>query len=203
MNRCDHKFRSSILDWHTSSLHQSELATQQGLRGSSAKANDHLRFHKFHFSFKPRLACTNFRHRGLLVKPPFASFLESEVLDHVGNICVGPVNRGIRQRPVKKAAGRTYKGMSLEVLFIARLFPDQDNPRRLGPFSENGLRRIQVEIATPAGLRGNSELGQRSAIRKESLCTGKCSRRGHNQGIRCRRSAFRTRNRMDSTESIL
>jgi len=107
------------------------------------------------------------------VKPAFASFLESEVLDHVGNICVGPVNRGIRQRPVKKAAGRTYKGMSLEVLFIARLFPDQDNPRRLGPFSENGLRRIQVEIATPAGLRGNSELGQRSAIRKESLCTGK------------------------------
>ena len=61
--------------------------------------------------------------------------------------------------------------MSLEILFVARLFPDQDHPCGLGSFAENGLRRFGVKVATVASLRGNPEQRQRPAIRKEPLRT--------------------------------
>ena len=63
--------------------------------------------------------------------------------------------------------------MSQKILFIAWLFTDQDDSGSLGPFAEDGLRRIRVKIATLAGLRCTSEERQCEAIRKEPLCTWK------------------------------
>src|SRR5579872_97987 len=202
MDCCYQVFGSSVLDRHPSFLRQPEIAAQQRLRGSSSQANDHLGFQELYFSFKPGLACTNFRHSGLLVKPSFASFFKSEVLDHVGNVGCRAINRGIRQGTVEDPAGGTYKRIALKVLFIARLFADQDNSSSLGPSAENGLGRIQITIATVAGLHGSPQQRESLAIRKEGPCTRESNRRCHNPRIRYLCCPFPDRNRMDEIGSI-
>jgi len=64
------------------------------------------------------------------------------MFDHIGDVSQRTINRGIRQRAIENAAGRTHKGMSLEILFVARLFADQDHLRRLRSFAKDRLGRM-------------------------------------------------------------
>lgn len=114
-------------------------APQQRLSCGRAQTNNHLGFNHIGFGPKPGMACRDFRSLRLFVNPTLAAFLELEVFDGIRDVDLVGIYPCIRQSSSEDLAGRTNKGMTLSVFFIAGLLSDQDQPRRHGSFAEHSL----------------------------------------------------------------
>jgi len=75
-----------------------------------------------------------------------------EVLDGIGDIHAAAVQSRRVQRPVEHPAGRAHKRRAPAVLGIAGLLTDHENARVAGPFPEDGLRGVPVEVTAVAAL---------------------------------------------------
>src|SRR5690348_12721443 len=99
-------------------------APQQRLSGGRAETNNHLGFDQISFGAKPGIARRHFRGLRLFVNSALAAFLEFEVLDGIRDIDVIRIDSCVGQGSSEDLAGRTDKGMTLPVFFIAGLLSD-------------------------------------------------------------------------------
>ena len=67
---------------------------------------------------------------------PFATFLELEVLDSVGEVHFRAIDTGVFQRPIQKDARRAHERTTGEILSVARHFTHHYDSRRGPAFAE-------------------------------------------------------------------
>jgi hypothetical protein len=106
----------------------------------------------------------NLFHTGFLVDAEFTAGLPFEVLDRIRNINLSAVDIGLIQTFIQQFPSRTYKGSPLFIFLVARLLADHhDGDFGLRGFgsrlqlSEDGLRRIPIEVTTVTLLHGIPE----------------------------------------------
>lgn len=167
MERRSDSGRPFVRDKMSVLLGQAICPPQQRLSRGCAETNDHLGFDQIGFGSKPRIARRDFRSLWFFVNPPFAAFLEFEVLHGIGYINFSGIDAGIGQGASKHLAGRTDERMTLPVFLIAGLFSDQDQTRRRRSFAEHALRSETIKIATPAIMNGGLKLGQFTRVREK------------------------------------
>ncbi len=92
-----------------------------------------------------------------LVDPPLAAPLVLEVLDGVGHVHIGAVDVGGVETLPEHATGRSDERLALDVLAVARLLADEDQPRRRRTAPEHRLRGVAVQRASGAPLRRSLE----------------------------------------------
>jgi hypothetical protein len=102
------------------------------------------------------------------------------MLHRVGYVKQRPVNSSIYQRPIQQLAGWPHERMSLSIFLVPRLFADQNDVGGFRPFAEHGLRRMSVEIASPAFLHCFPKSAQSRLFRNIVGCAvaGFCSWHG-------------------------
>src|SRR5256885_2074706 len=83
---------------------------------------------------------------------PLAASLVTEMLDHVRDVDIAPLDPGLLEPLVEDAAGRPDERMALDVLAVARLLADHHHLGVPGPFAHHGLGRSLPKVAGPAGL---------------------------------------------------
>src|SRR6187402_102905 len=93
--------------------HQAKGATQNRFGGGSSKAENDLWLDRIEFGQKPGAAGLDLRHPWILVQTMFSGAYEFEVLDRVGHVYMGRIERNLRQGTVQNLSGRTDKGLSL------------------------------------------------------------------------------------------
>ena len=104
--------------------------------------------------------------------PALASWcrLPPEVLDHVGHIDVGTIDPRILQGAVEDPAGGTDERVALHVLAVARLLADEHHAGSLRALTEDGPRRVEVQVAALTALDGLRERCQGAFLGEESIC---------------------------------
>jgi hypothetical protein len=89
------------------------------------------------------------------------------MLDRVGHVGVPALDPGLLERFVEEAPCRTHERATLEILMVAGLLADEDEPRALPALAEHRLGRVAPERAGPAVSRGFSERCQRETGRQQ------------------------------------
>ena len=90
---------------------------------------------------------------GLGVDAALAALLELEMLDRVGDVGRAAVDPGLAERAVEQLAGRADERAAGEILLVARLLADEQDPGVERAFAEHGLGRAFVEVAAGAAHR--------------------------------------------------
>ncbi len=86
----------------------------------------------------------------LRVDPALAARCPLEVLDHVRHVGGAPVDSSILERLIEQSAGGADERLSLTVLAVSRLLPDQHQPCGGSPGAEHGLRSRPPQLACGA-----------------------------------------------------
>ena len=123
---------------------------EQRAGGGGAERDDERRPDQGQFLLEPPAAGTDLAGIGLFVDAALAPPLELEMLHRIGD--VGPLARhaGLGQRLVEQLPGRTDERRAGQILLVARLLADEDQPRIERAFAEHGLGGAFVEIAAGA-----------------------------------------------------
>ena len=85
------------------------------------------------------------------------------MLDRVGQVGVPALDPGFLERFVEEAPRRTDEGAPVEILAVAGLLADEDEPSALPALAEDRLGRVAPERACPAVSGGFAERCQREA----------------------------------------
>jgi len=121
-----------ILEHLAAALGDAKTGAKQGLSGGRAQAHHHARLDFSQLGLEPRSTGTYLARIGLAVDPPLAARLPLEVLDHVGDVDLRPIDADFRQRLVEDSSGRPDKRVAGAILVVARLFADEHDPGSLG-----------------------------------------------------------------------
>jgi hypothetical protein len=98
---------------------------------------------------------------------PLSSFLEPEVLDHVGYVDLVPRDARFGQGLVEQLPGRTDKGIAGEVLLITRLLTEQEDRGSLRAVPKHDLRRLPEQLACGACPGQGGDPGKINSIELE------------------------------------
>jgi len=82
--------------------------------------------------------------------PAFRLHDKAKMLHRIGEVYRATIQPGIFQRPIQHIASRSDEWLAAPVFFITRLFADQHNFSLAGSLTEDGLRRIDIQFASPA-----------------------------------------------------
>ena len=99
---------------------------------------------------EPRLTRADLNRLWFSMDSPFASRYEFEMFDGIGNVNVAALDSGLFERAVQQLAGGAYERLTGAIFVVAGLLADENHPRPHTALSEDGLRRVLVEIATAA-----------------------------------------------------
>jgi len=130
------------------------------------QAHDQSRPNGFDLRLEPRPARGDLGGIGLLVDTPFPARLPLEVLDRVGDVNVLSIDSGFGQTLVEEPTSRADERMPLEILAIARLLADQQEPGARPALPENGLGRALPERAGAAAGGSSAKRRQGSLARQ-------------------------------------
>jgi len=147
-----------------------EIASEQGLRCRRAQTDHDLRLDQLDLLLQPGQARADLAGARLLVEPALALGNPLEMLDHIGDVGLAPVEACRLQRLIQDATGWPHEGPALEVLFMPRLLTDQDDARGPGAFSEDGLGGVLVQGTASTVAGGFPERAQRDLRRQELRC---------------------------------
>jgi hypothetical protein len=125
-----------------------------------------------HLGFDPGGTCLDLLGLGRLVDPPLPARHPLEVLDHVRDVGVAPLDPGLVQRLVEDGAGGPDERLALPVLAIPGLLADQHGARALQSLAEDGLRRTLPQGTSPALLDRRAQLRKGRPLRDERLGSG-------------------------------
>src|SRR6266571_7709347 len=93
----------------------SELWTDERLRGGRSKTHDHTRFHDGQLRFKPRTTGLDLVRSRRLVNAPFAPRFPLEMLHDVRDVNAAPIESDLRERAVEHLARRTHERRALQI----------------------------------------------------------------------------------------
>jgi hypothetical protein len=94
------------------------------------------------------------------VEPAFAARLELEVFDSVCHVDRRPLDGGIAQCAIEQPARGAHERSARDVLLIAGLLADENEPRVGRAFAEHGLRCVSPQLAAAAVASELRELGK-------------------------------------------
>src|SRR5436305_637480 len=118
------------------------------------------------------------------MNPPLAASLVTEMLDHVRDVDIAPLDPGLLEPLVEDSAGRTDERMALDVLAVARLLADHHHLGVARALAHHRLRRAFPEIASSAAVDRLSQVGEARALgdgggRPIQARGGLLTKRGH------------------------
>jgi hypothetical protein len=128
------------------------LRPEQSLRGGCAEAHKRTWLDHLELGLEPRQASLDLPAVRLLVDSPLTSQLVPEVLDHIGDVDLLARKLGAFETPVEHAARWAYKRVTLPVLSISGLLPDEHYAGAPGAFADHGLRCALPQIARAAAF---------------------------------------------------
>lgn len=134
----------------TANLGKGDGSAQHATRRGDAKRHDEIGPYQGLLLIEPPPATIDFVGVRALVQATFATHLEFEVLDCVGDEELDPVKPRLSNRAVEDAAGRSNEGATAQILVIARLFPDEHDASIERPLSGNDLSGMLIERAARA-----------------------------------------------------
>ena len=140
--------------------HGDRLAEQR-LRGGCAERDDEVGLDDRQLLVEPPAAGLHLAGIGLGMDAPLAARLELEMLDRVGDVDLEPIDIGLVEYLVEHLAGRPDEGLAGDILLVARLLADEDDPRILGSLAEHGLRGVAPQRAAAAGFGDLAQFGNR------------------------------------------
>jgi hypothetical protein len=108
---------------------------------------------------EPPAATIDFVSVRALVQAALATFLEFEVLDGIGDENPDPIEAGVTNRAVENATCRPDERAAAQILFVARLFPDEHDASIERPLSGNNLSGMQIRgqrVQLASALRSSS-----------------------------------------------
>jgi hypothetical protein len=128
------------------------MVARTGAPRCCVRRNDRPRTDQAEFVVEPGAAGGGFAGGRFLVDPAGApgATLPLEVLNRIGDVDLGSLDPGRRQRAVEDDARRADKGVTLAVLLIARLLADEHERRMRRPLAKHGLGCPRPEVAVPA-----------------------------------------------------
>jgi hypothetical protein len=131
----------------TANLGKGDGSAQHATRRGDAKGYDEIGPYEGSLLIEPPPATINLVGVRALVQPAFATHLEFEVLDRVGDEDPDLVKAGLSDRAVEDAASRSNKGATAQIFVIAGLLPDEHDASIERSLSGNDLSGMLIERA--------------------------------------------------------
>ncbi len=167
MDRGDDGRSRRSLDDLAAALRHAKRRTEQCTGGSRAERDDQARLHDRDLAGQPRRARSNLGDLGLGVDAALTAHDVFEVLHRVGDVHVVHGDAGRLDRVVKHTPGGADERMTFAVFAVAGLLADEHRRGAALAFTENRLRRVLVEIAAAAMLRGVPQAREGAAFGQE------------------------------------
>ena len=149
-----------------------DRGTEERLGRNGAKTGDYSRLYDLKFGIKPWLASRYVYALRTLVNAPFPTRSVAKVLDDVGEVRMGAVDAGQLEPLVEHTPGWTDERVSLDVLTISGLLPDQHQASVARSLPEHGLRGALPELAGTARLDRPTQLREGGPWRHRRCVAG-------------------------------
>src|SRR5438445_11645435 len=159
MHSCHDVRRQGRLHELATPSHNAEILAQQGLRSSSAQANQNFRFHCRELRSQPETASIDLPVAWFLVDAPFSALVRRpvEMLHHIRNIYITSRDANLCQSLIQQLSGRTHERMTSEIFSISGLLANEDDFSMCVPFAEHRLGSSFPKVASLAARRGHAQ----------------------------------------------
>ena len=164
------------LDRRSTLLGHAEIAAEERLRRGRAEGDEYLGLDRRELGLEPGTAGGDLAPVRLRVDPALAARCPLEVLDDVRHVGGAAVDSSILERLIEQSAGGADERLSLTVLAVSRLLPDQHQPCGGSPGAEHGLRSRPPQLACGAArgsfakrFQARSRRNQLGDVRQEFL----------------------------------
>src|SRR5690606_2216869 len=127
--------------------------------------DDHVRVDDGELGLQPRMTRHQMAQLGRLMDTALTTLLKPEVLDGVGEVHLVAPDPGGLQWAREDVSGWADKRLPLLVLLVARLLPDEHQPRVGAAAGEHGLGRVLPQLTAAALVDGTFQAPQRGSFR--------------------------------------
>jgi hypothetical protein len=128
-----HRLGAGVVDERASLLKHAVILADDRSRRSRTQTDDDPRLNDSDLRLDPWMTSHCFDNRRFLMNATFASLLELEMFDGIGDVDIFARDASISQRPIKHFARRTYEQLAHQILAIAGLLPTSITCADAGP----------------------------------------------------------------------
>src|SRR5690606_23797426 len=151
--------------------HRAALSTdahppsQDRATSAGAQTDDHVRVDDGELGLQPRMTRHQMAQLGRLMDTALTTLLKPEVLDGVGEVHLVAPDPGGLQCAREDVSGWADKRLPLLVRLVARLLPDEHQPRVGAAAGEHGLGRVLPQLTAAALVDGTFQAPQSGSFR--------------------------------------